>query len=246
MARVTAAQLFANLRIDAPQNPARSVVTCTARWLGASRCITNGAPAGNHRPRLHPEKILQSRFDPGRLACSPNDAHAASAGDRHEFGAILSSNRCCSAFKRWRSASINPPSLAAARNSAKLFNPSHNATSDSRTASSSSAGVEDSGKVFATNSTRARKLATASGSTNFCKPAASAASARTRALPSSHSGRSVFADRQLVIHHPLDHLHALRLRVPFRLGRIAQLIGEEIDQPFRSIRLAMRTMRALA
>ena len=42
-------------------------------------------PASNHRAGRHPEKILQSRFDPGRFAGLIIDPHAAATGDRHGF-----------------------------------------------------------------------------------------------------------------------------------------------------------------
>ena len=86
VARVTAAQLFANLRIDAPPKPRQIGRDLYRAVVGREQMHhQRRAPAGNHRPRLHPEKILQSRFYPGRLACFIIDAHAASAGDRHEF-----------------------------------------------------------------------------------------------------------------------------------------------------------------
>src|SRR5262247_1727028 len=115
-------------------------------------------PACDHRPRLHPEKILQARFDPGRFAGFIIDAHAAAAGDRHEFRRHL----------------VQQSPLLGAQTLAQRLDqcafPGGRAQFG-----------EAPGKVFDTNSTRARKSATVSGSTNLCNPAASAASARTRA-----------------------------------------------------------------
>src|SRR5262249_59540083 len=53
-------------------------------------------------------------------------------------------------------------------------------------------------------------------------------------LGSSRRVRAVFADRQLVVHHSLNDLHALRLHVPFHFGRFANSMSEKINPPFTS------------